>query len=84
MEPVYDLWHLAFANLVQQRAPPDVSVLSEVRLTIEPLRADLLLLRRTGTVRRDEEARVLHAIWPRLAKVTVVELKPDAILVPSR
>jgi hypothetical protein len=75
VEPVYDLWHLAFANLVEQRAPPDVSVLSEVRLTIEPLRADLLLLRRTGAPRRDGEARVLHAIWPRLAKVTVVELK---------
>ena len=75
MEPVYDLWHLAFANFVEQRAPPDIAVLSEVRLTIEPLRADLLLLRRTGLARRDEEARVLHGIWPRLAKVTVVELK---------
>jgi hypothetical protein len=72
---VHDLWHLAFANLVQERAPPNVEVLSEVRLTIEPQRADLLLVRRTGTERRDGEARVLHKIWPLLAKVTVVELK---------
>jgi hypothetical protein len=75
VEPVYDLWHLAFANLVQQRAPPNVEVLSEVRLTIEPQRADLLLIRRTGAERRDDEAHVLYGIWPRLAKVTVVELK---------
>ena len=43
MEPAHDLWHLAFANLVQERAPPNVEVQSEVRLTLEPQRADLLL-----------------------------------------
>jgi hypothetical protein len=49
MEIVYDLWHLAFANLIEQRAPPNFEVQSEVRLSIEPQRADLLLLRRLGT-----------------------------------
>jgi hypothetical protein len=75
MELVYDLWHLAFVNLIEQRAPPSFEVQSEVRLSIEPQRADLLLLRRLGTPRKDEVARVLHWIWPRLAKVTVVEFK---------
>ncbi len=75
MEIVYDLWHLAFANLIEERAPPNVSVQSEVRLTIEPLRADLLLIRRTGPERRDADARVLRGIWPRLSTVTIVEFK---------
>lgn len=75
MEIVADLWHLAFANLVQERAPPSFIVESEVRLTIEPQRADLLLIRRTDAPRDDNAGRVLHAIWPRLAKVTVVEFK---------
>lgn len=74
MELVYDLWHLAFANLIEQRAPPNIEVQSEVRLTIEPQRADLLLIRRTGE-RHDERAGVLHALWPRLAKITIVEFK---------
>lgn len=75
MEIVYDLWHLAFANLIEQRAPPNFEVQSEVRLSIEPQRADLLLLRRLGTERRDHDARVLLDIWPRLSKVTVAEFK---------
>ncbi|WP_438025783.1 hypothetical protein [Sorangium sp. So ce233] len=75
MELVYDLWHLAFANLVQERAPAGVEVTSEVRLTIEPQRADLLLIRRTGARRDDTSARVLRGVWPRLSKVTVVEFK---------
>jgi hypothetical protein len=75
MEIVFDLWHLAFANLVKERAPPSFIVESEVRLSIEPQRADLLLIRRADTPRDDGAGRVLHAIWPLLAKVTLVEFK---------
>jgi hypothetical protein len=75
MELVFDLWHLAFANLVEQRAPPSFEVQSEVRLTIEPQRADLLLLRRRELVHRDRKARILRRIWPLLAKITIVEFK---------
>jgi hypothetical protein len=78
MEIVQDLWHLAFANYVEPRVPPDVEVQSEVLLTIEPQRADLLLLRRRGTERRDQEAQVFRGLWPRLPKVTVVEYKSPA------
>lgn len=75
MEIVFDLWHLAFANLVKERAPPSFIVESEVRLSIEPQRADLLLIRRTDTPRDDSAGKVLHAIWPLLAQVTLVEFK---------
>jgi hypothetical protein len=72
---LFDLWHLAFVNLMQRRAPPSFEVQSEVRLTIEPQRADMLLLRRIGAERRDHEAQVLRALWPRLGLVTILEYK---------
>jgi len=71
----FDLWHLAFANLIAGRAPPNFEVQSEVRLTIEPQRADMLLLRRIGVERQDAEARVLRRLWPWLGAVTVLEYK---------
>ena len=75
MELPFDLWHLAFVNLIQRRAPPNFEVQSEVRLTIEPQRADILLLRRIGAERQDHEARVLRMLWPRLGLVTILEYK---------
>jgi len=75
VELPFDLWHLAFANLVQRRAPPNFEVQSEVRLTIEPQRADLLLLRRFGVERQDHKALVLRRLWPRLGRVSVLEYK---------
>jgi hypothetical protein len=71
----FDLWHLAFVNLIQRRAPPNFEVQSEVRLTIEPQRADMLLLRRIGVERQDHLARVLRTLWPLLGLVTVLEYK---------
>ena len=75
MEPRTDLWHLAFANLIQHRAPPNFEVQTEVRLTIEPQRADMLLLRRIGAAAEDDKAEVLRMLWPRLGLVTVLEFK---------
>lgn len=46
-----------------------------MRLTLEPQRADLLLLRRVGSVRQDEKARVLRTVWRWLARITLVEFK---------
>ncbi|WP_437339082.1 hypothetical protein [Sorangium sp. So ce394] len=78
MELRFDLWHLAFVSLVAGRAPPNFEVLSEVRLTIEPQRADLLLLRRVGAERKDDQALVLRALWARLGRVAIVEYKSPA------
>jgi hypothetical protein len=75
MELTYDLWHMGFTSLVQQRAPPAFEVQSEMRLSIEPQRADLLLLRRLGLARDDGKARVLRGLWPLLGNVTILEFK---------
>ena len=75
MDVRYDLWHLAFANLIQDRAPPGFEIQTEVRLTIEPQRADMLLLRRSGAERQDEKARVMRTLWPLLGLVTILEYK---------
>jgi hypothetical protein len=75
VELPFDLWHLAFVNLIQRRAPPSFEVQSEVRLTIEPQRADMVLLRRIGAERQDHEAGVLRSLWPRLGLVTILEFK---------
>jgi hypothetical protein len=75
VELPFDLWHLAFVNLIQHRAPPNFEVQSEVRLTIEPQRADILLLRRIGAERQDHGARILRTLWPRLGLVTALEFK---------
>ena len=75
MDLPFDLWHLAFVTLIQHRAPPNFEVQSEVRLTIEPQRADLLLLRRIGVERQDDQGRVLRRLWPLLGRVTVLEYK---------
>jgi hypothetical protein len=79
VELLFDLWHLAFVNLIQRCAPPSFEVQSEVRLTIEPQRADILLLRRIGAERQDHEARVLRSLWPRLGLVTVLEYKSPVV-----
>ncbi|MEP7126987.1 MAG: hypothetical protein ABJE95_39005 [Byssovorax sp.] len=68
-------WHLAFANLIQNRAPPGFDIQTEVALTIEPQRADILLLRRVGAAREDDKAEVMRTLWPRLGLVTILEYK---------
>lgn len=68
-------WHVAFAALIAERAPPGIEVRTEVQLTSEPQRADLLLLRRAGSARRDVEALTLRGLWPLLAGDSLVEFK---------
>src|SRR3712207_5683684 len=78
MAPARTAWHVGFTNLVVERGPPAIDVWPEVQLSIEPQRADLLLLRRTGEPRRDHEARVLRRLWPLLGTDTLVEFKSPA------
>ena len=70
---VRDLWHLAFADLVSRRGPSSFELLLEFLLTLEPQRADMILLRRRG--RRSSKAKLLRSLWPWLAKVTILEYK---------
>ncbi len=69
------LWHLAFAQLVTSRAPACFEVQSEVRLSIEPARADILLLRRKDVPQDDRGAALLPVLWPLLGRVTILEFK---------
>ncbi len=72
----FDFWHLAFANLIQSRSPPGFEVQSEVRLSLEPQRADMLLVRRiVGEEKEKKKGIVLPTLWPLLGLVTVVEYK---------
>ena len=73
-------WHVVFGDLLSERAPPGIKVTPEHVLTNEPQRADYLLLRRRAGRRRDEKAKVLRGLWPRLAKDTLVELKSPTCL----
>jgi hypothetical protein len=68
-------WHPPFYDLVTECAPPTTEVRTEVSLSQQPRRADMLLLRRKGAPPRDHEARVLRGLWPLLGPVTLAELK---------
>jgi hypothetical protein len=59
--------------LLSQHAPQRFEVRSEVPLSIEPLRADYLLLRAVAS--EDGEARTLRKLWGLLPKDTILEFK---------
>ena len=69
------LWHESFYECVSERAPPGFEVLSEFPLSRRPRRVDLLLLRRRGAPRHDDQAKILKGLWSRLPRVTLLELK---------
>jgi hypothetical protein len=68
-------WHPPFYDLVSEGAPPSTEIRTEVVLSQQPRRADLLLLRRKDMPPRDGEARVLRGLWPLLGPVTLAEFK---------
>ena len=71
-----NLWHLGVVNLVRARASASISVQPAALLTIEPPRADMLLLLRRGPPPWDDgDARVLRRLWPLLAEDTLLEYK---------
>jgi hypothetical protein len=75
MDMRWNPWHLAFANLLQDCAPPGFDIQTDVQLTTEPQRADMILLRRSGAERDDDQALVLRKLWPLLGRVTILEYK---------
>jgi hypothetical protein len=68
-------WHPPFYDLMTEGAPPSIEIRTEVVLSQQPRRADLLLLRRRDMPPRDGEARVLRGLWPLLGSVTLAEFK---------
>jgi hypothetical protein len=71
----FTLWHECFYACITDRAPPGFELRTEFLLSLRPRRADLLLLRRSGEPRRDDQAHLLRGLWPRLGKASLVELK---------
>jgi hypothetical protein len=68
-------WHPLFYGLMDDGAPPGIEIRTEIVLSRQPRRADLLLLRRRDMPRRDGDARVLRGLWPLLGPVTLAEFK---------
>lgn len=71
----FTLWHECFYACITDRAPPGFELHTEHLLSLRPRRADLLLLRRSGEPRRDDQAHLLRGLWPRLGQASLVELK---------
>jgi hypothetical protein len=67
-------WHVPFCALLAERAPPGFVVRAEVRLTNEPQRADMLLLRDAASA-TPKGALVLRRLWAWLGDDTVGEFK---------
>jgi hypothetical protein len=70
-----NLWHLGFGDLLAERGSPGMQVVSEWSLPVRVRRTDFLLIRREDSRQRDQEARSLRALWPRLSDITIMELK---------
>jgi hypothetical protein len=68
-------WHPPFYSFVTADAPPSIEIRTEIVLSQQPRRADLLLLQRKDVPRCDDEARVLRGLWPLLGPVTLAEFK---------
>jgi uncharacterized protein YidB (DUF937 family) len=69
------LWHVLLATFLSQRAPRRFEVRAEVPLSIEPLRGDMLLLRRDSAPEADAEARTLRGLWHLLPSEALLEFK---------
>ncbi len=66
-------WHPLFAALISENLPPGFKLQSEVVLSLEPRRADLLLIRHAG--HQAQEGKILRHLWPLLSPSTLVEFK---------
>jgi hypothetical protein len=68
-----DGWHLAFDTVLERFGSPAYELIFELVITVEPQRADVLLLRRRR--RRAGKAKVLRRLWGWLGKAALLEFK---------
>jgi hypothetical protein len=68
-------WHVLFYAALKEHGPPSAEVLAEVPLSSEPLRADILLIRRKEATGPDPDPRTLRALWPYLVREMLIEYK---------
>ena len=66
-------WHLLAAAFIDERRPRSVQLEADVTLTVEPQRADLLLIRKTdGPI---DDARAFFRLWSLMGPTALVEYK---------
>ncbi|WP_437708557.1 hypothetical protein WMF45_30500 [Sorangium sp. So ce448] len=68
-------WHVLLAALLRQRRPRHFQIQSEVPLSTEPPRADVLLLRNEAPGETHGPAGTLRRLWSLLPRETIVEFK---------
>jgi hypothetical protein len=68
-------WHFLFTIHLRKHGSPSFDVRDEVPLSEEPPRMDYLILRKSDAGAPIIPGATLAGLWPRLSRVTVVELK---------
>jgi hypothetical protein len=68
-------WHVLFVASLREHGPPGFEVLPEQPLSSEPLRADVVVIRRRGGPPHDDAARTLRGFWPLVRHTAVIEFK---------
>ena len=66
-------YHPALACVVERHKPTNTEVLTEYQLTSEPLKADILLIRKRKEAKND--ATILRGLWGLLPRRTIMEFK---------
>src|SRR6185436_3862510 len=69
-------WHVLFVAGLSEHGPPGFEVLPEFVLSREPLRADVVVVRRRREgPARDDEAETLRDFWPYVRHTALIEFK---------
>jgi hypothetical protein len=68
-------WHVLFVASISEHGAPGFDVLPEQLLSAEPLRADVVVVRRMAGARTDGPAGTLKGFWPQVRHTAVVEFK---------
>ncbi len=68
-------WHFLFVASLAEHGAPGFDVLPELPLSHEPLRADVVVVRRRTGAHLDAKAGTLRALWPLVRHTAVIEFK---------
>lgn len=68
-------WHVLFVAGLSEHGPPGFNVLAELLLSTEPLRADVVVVRRREGPHDDAAARTLIRFWPLVRHTALMEFK---------
>lgn len=69
------LWHESFYECAIESAPNVFEIHYEVPLSRRSRKVDLLVVRRIGRRRGEQETRLLRSLWPLLPDITLIEFK---------